>query len=67
MRKWFIELLKWLILIIVAAIAVYFSSPKYEFIPVTIHIRGPLGSVTKTIYVCRCNKFTGAVDFLEEP
>ena len=66
MKKWLADIAKWTILVLLIFAGFYLLRPKYEFIPVTIGIGGPLGGGRKTIYICRCNKFTGHVDFLND-
>lgn len=65
MKKWFAELLKWLLVIIMISAAFFFLCPKYVFVPVTIHKSVVMGSSERTIYICRCNKFTGRIEFIE--
>lgn len=65
MTKWLANLAQWVLLIIAIAIAFYIVYPKYDFCPVTLHQPGVMGGRDKTIYICRCNKFTGQVEFVE--
>lgn len=65
MKKWFFDLMKWILLILTVSAAFYLVYPKYDFVPVNIHKPGIRGSSERTIYICRCNKFTGRIEFIE--
>jgi hypothetical protein len=65
MTKWLANFAQWILLIIVIAVAFRIVYPKYDFCPVTLHQLGVMGGRDKTIYICRCNKFTGKVEFIE--
>lgn len=66
MKKWLADIAKWAILVFLIFAGFYLLRPKYVFVPVTIQQPSPIVSgLERTIYICRCNKFAGHVDFIE--